>query len=140
VNGAFPNLRPGRFRPTSSATRTYNCIAWAAGETHRWWWPLPDVYYWPETVARTVAVDAFVNAFETVGFSSCADGAFELGFEKVAIYAQLGRPTHMARQLPSGKWTSKLGRDIDIEHETPAEVEGPVYGSVVHYMRRATAG
>jgi hypothetical protein len=44
--------------------------------------------------------------------------------------------THAARQLLSGKWTSKLGRWQDVEHE----LEGLVcdrYGTVKQVMKRA---
>lgn len=40
----FENVRPGNF--TCGSDRTchlprwgYNCIAWAAGKTDKWWWP-----------------------------------------------------------------------------------------------------
>jgi len=39
--------------------------------------------------------------------------------------------------LPSGKWTSKLGRLEDIEHDTPDDVAGGVYGEVAGFMKRA---
>ena len=44
--------------------------------------------------------------------------------------------THAARQLPNGKWTSKLGKAEDVEHESPEDVAGGVYGEVVQFMRR----
>ena len=56
---------------------------------------------------------------------------------RLPIYALSFTVTHMARQLASGLWTSKLGELEDIEHETPAELEGDIYGIVVQYMRRA---
>lgn len=70
-------------------------------------------------------------------YKPCEDGALEDGFEKVAIYALSFIVTHMARQLASGRWTSKLGELEDIEHASPAELEGQKYGTVVQYMRRA---
>lgn len=45
--------------------------------------------------------------------------------------------THAARQLPTGKWTSKLGRSEDIEHTTPEAVSGTTYGAMVCFMGRA---
>jgi hypothetical protein len=45
--------------------------------------------------------------------------------------------THAARQLPSGKWTSKLGKGEDIEHDSPYDVGGGVYGEVMQVMKRA---
>ena len=80
---------------------------------------------------------AYVAAFDMLGYEQCADDSLEEGFEKVAIYESLsGYVVHMARQLRSGRWTSKLGGLEDIEHASPAELEGREYGDVVQYMRR----
>lgn len=61
----------------------------------------------------------------------------EIGFEKIAIYGSDHGPTHASRQLADGKWTSKLGDADDIEHETLEALEGAIYGSVVHIMKRS---
>jgi hypothetical protein len=119
---------------TSPRTRLYNCIAFAAGETHRWWWPVAA--YWPAGIPNEETIDAFVAAFGTLGYSTCEDGNLETGFVKVAIYVdQSGTPTHMARQLISGKWTSKCGSLEDIEHDT-LEILGDLYGVVTQFLRR----
>jgi hypothetical protein len=82
-------------------------------------------------------LSAFVATFNILGYKQCADGSLEEGCEKVAIYqSSSGEITHMARQLRSGRWTSKLGGLEDIEHASPAELEGREYGDVVQYMRR----
>jgi hypothetical protein len=127
-------------RITSLEDKNYNCIAWAAEEDDRWWWPTAD-YYWPVGVDREETVDAFVKAFEAIGYERCVDGTLEAGFQKVAIYASSrGVPTHAARQLPSGDWTSKMGSDCDIEHSTVESVRdwpnGRSYGSVAVHMRK----
>jgi hypothetical protein len=134
----FPLLAPGNHRKTSPATPTYNCIAWAAGDDGRWWWP-DDFFigYWPDDAPREVTLSAFIRAYETLGYSGCDDNSLERGFEKVAIYAIGSVPTHAARQLKGGRWTSKLGKAEDIEHELGA-IEGRMYGKVVVYMRRPT--
>ena len=41
IEAAFPALVGTGYFVTSPATPEYNCIAWAAGETDRWWWPDP---------------------------------------------------------------------------------------------------
>ena len=51
----------------------------------------------------------------------------EVGYEKIALYALGVKPTHAARQTKSGKWTHKMGSDIDLE-TTLKGVEGPKYG------------
>lgn len=35
----FPGLRETEYTLTSPEDRGYNCIAWAAGDLSRWWWP-----------------------------------------------------------------------------------------------------
>ena len=134
-------------RRTSDPTWDYNCIAHAAGEDDRWWWPDPTGgAYWPNGVACEVTLEAFEEAYATIGYESCADGDFEPGFEKIVLYAKGGSPTHAARQLvagtSAGNWTSKLGREIDVEHDSPHALvkEHPAlqneYGDPLRYLRR----
>jgi hypothetical protein len=135
----FPLLAATGYRITSPVDSRYNCIAWAAGQSFPWWWPDPDGFdYWPPNVPREHNIAAFVQAFGTLGYEICQDGALELGWEKVAIYAIAGAPMHAARQLPNGLWTSKLGPDEDIEHELNG-LSGTAYGTVIQILRRPAA-
>ena len=138
ANQDFPNFSAINNRVISPRDRRYNCICWAASSDNLWWWPWPSNYaYWPAGVPRQVNIGAFEKAFETLGYKRCKDGQFETGIEKIAIYANSSdEPTHAARQLPSGEWTSKLGRSYDIEHTDETTVEGPEYGLVVIFMDR----
>jgi hypothetical protein len=135
LRDAFPDLADDNHRVTSPESRAYNCIAWAAGESGRWWQP---GRYWPIPVAAILPGDEGLRqAYATVGFVDCADGDPKAGFEKVALYSDGIDWTHAARQLPSGKWTSKLGNEVDIEHDSPANLEGTIYGRVFGYMKRS---
>ena len=133
----FPNLGDSSREITSAATPKYNCIAWAAGDTSRWWWPFPKFFaYWPPSAARQETLEAFVAAYVTLGYGPCKDDKLEEGFEKVAIYLDaLDKPTHAARQLPDGFWTSKCGRLEDVRHELHG-LEGSAYGVVGQFMKR----
>jgi hypothetical protein len=132
----FPRLANEGYRITSPETDAYNCIAWAARRTDRWWWPDPDAY-WPPGATQATTLAAFEEAYATLGYARCASGRFELRYEKVAIFADgTGKPTHAARQLESGRWTSKLGRAVDIEHATPDALAGRYYGAVALFMCR----
>lgn len=132
---AFPNLARSGYSLTSPASPDYNCIAWAIGETERWWWPNPFAY-WPPAVPTEETLEAFTRAFAAAGFAPCDHPNLEQGFEKVAIYSDAtGKPTHAARQLPSGQWSSKLGRGEDIEHDL-AGLMGAAYGSVAKILKR----
>ncbi|MGH7772346.1 MAG: DUF7689 domain-containing protein [Candidatus Binatia bacterium] len=135
----FPNLRPGEYEVTSPASDQYNCVAWAAGQSETWWEPdAADLYFWPPGLPRLLELDAYVRAFATLGYVYCHTGDLEPGVEKVALYADpKGTPTHAARQLPNGRWTSKLGQLEDIEHETLDCLSGAAYGTVTILLRRA---
>ena len=135
---SFPNLANENWNIASEATSEYNCIAWAAHDNERWWWPDPsEQYYWPPSLLREETRDCFMRAYGTLGYEVCYDSSVEAGFEKIAIYVgDDGKPTHAARQLSNGKWTSKLGNCHDIEHETANGVSGTAYGQVAVYMRR----
>ena len=137
----LPNLNSHNHCITSPPRNRYNCIAWAAGSDTRWWWP--DKYgSWPPGVLREVTLSAFLAAFGTLGYEECQDGILEVGHEKVALFAKRDDsgvlvPTHAAKQLCDGQWTSKLGPSEDIEHKKPEDVNGPSYGAPVRFMRRA---
>jgi hypothetical protein len=136
---AYPNLAAEGYVERSRKSPKYNCIAWAAGENHRWWSPSLG-YYWPPRIPRANTIDAYIQAFARLGYVECAAGEcskplFEGGYDRVALYALLGTPKHAARQVDAQKWTSKIGQNIDIEHTLNGLV-GPYYGRVVKVLRR----
>ena len=142
----FPNLTRRNHGVTSDPTPDsgpeplYNCVAWAAGVNDVWWWPDDPLCYWPPGIPSELTLAAFVAAFETLGYETCDDGLLEVDVEKVVIYVDgNGFPTHVARQLITGRWTSKLGRWEDIEHTTELVLQGNGqfhYGSARQYMKR----
>ncbi len=137
---AFPLLAADGYVETHPPSDVYNCIAWAAGRTDAWWWPDEDsADFWPAEVPREETIAAFLLAFATLGYEPCETADLEAGYEKVALYTLDGKPTHAARQLPDGKWTSKFGEGPVATHNTPRGVEGPVYGQVVRFLRRSIA-
>lgn len=138
LESLFPRLQPGNYQITSLPDARYNCIAWAVGETAQWWWPErdPESGYWPGGVPGEVTIPAFFAAFATVGFQSTDREDLEAGWEKIALFADAnGAPTHAARQLPNGRWTSKIGKLEDIEHALH-DLEGQEYGQVVQIVKR----
>ena len=138
LEDVFPNLNSGNYTKTSPPDRDYNCIAWAAGDgpdERRIWWP--DEYsYWPSGVPRELNAERFIQAFETLGYSECTNGVLEPEYEKVALYVKDSVPTHMARQLEDGTWTSKLGNGDDITHTSLHALEDSIYGEVHRYLKR----
>ena len=135
----FPNLTRGGYPITSPPNQSYNCIAYATGDTENWWWPLPEnvpEVYWPAGVSREETLLSFQDLFASLGFLECEGEDLESGFEKIALFAnEHGFPLHAVRQLTSGRWTSKLGECEDIEHAL-YDLEGEAYGKVVLTMKR----
>jgi hypothetical protein len=132
----FPDLQDWGYEVTSDITYEYNCIAWAARDDTRLWWPSEEgTGYWPPGAPRDVTVEAFVAAYGILGFVACEDDTYEPAYEKIAIFANdAGEPTHAARQVDADRWTSKMGPYHDILHPLKA-VEGSHYGRVVRYMK-----
>src|SRR5437762_756438 len=114
----FPALKRAAFTVTSPRDPSYNCVAWAAGDVTRWWWPAESPFaFWPAGIEREESLTSFIRAFGTLGFELAASGDYEPTYEKVAIFASHdGVPTHMARQLANAAWTSKLGGLEDVSH------------------------
>jgi hypothetical protein len=161
---SFPKLAPAGYEKTSCQTGTplndgaYNCIAWAAEDTHHgYWWPAPNGT-WPCWIKRDLSVPGFVKAFRCLGYVRAKHSRREFGFHKIALFAihssrgpaptpktlqDFGdwEPTHMARQLPDETWTSKCGGSEDIRHFTLDALESygqqpDAYGCPVLYMKR----
>lgn len=135
----FPRWRTGFFEETSPYNEDYNCIAWAAEDTKNWWEPDPGGYlYWPPGTTRDYTLAAYIEAYETLGYGKCDSAEYETGYRKLAIYVNdFGRPTHAARQLPDGLWTSKCGKLEDVKHELHTlEGQIPSYGKAFCFMKR----
>lgn len=144
MENIFENLRPDNYEGKSNPDFDYNCIAWAIGRMDKPWWPSKTGgYHWPKTLPRdelgSETLKNFIRAFKREGFKVCGGKTYSLekGFEKVVIFVKgQQNPTHAARQLSSGMWTSKIGDEEDIEHVSPSVLEGSIYGKVAIVMKR----
>jgi hypothetical protein len=137
----FPNLTYLNSKQTSEPNDDYNCIAWACEMNDIWLWPGENnsSSEWPNNIPRILNKTAFIKLFELFGYKILTDKNSSLEFktQKIAIYIdELNKPTHAARQLQNGKWTSKIGRNLDIEHDNLSCLEGPAYGKVDIIMAR----
>jgi hypothetical protein len=96
-------------------------------------------HYWPPEAPEDDHVDSYRRVFELQGYEVCDSPDVEPGYEKVAVYWGRSGP-HAAKQLPDGKWKSKLGDREDIEHNTldALETDGVVsaYGKVRYILKR----
>jgi hypothetical protein len=139
LEAAFPNLVRGHYSVSSPQDSAYNCIALAASDSTRWWWPMPMLgpgEHWPIGAGTTPTISNFQLAFESLGYEVCPGLEHEPGYEKVAIFAAGGAVKHAARQRRDGSWLSKLGRDCDIAHVDVTGLEGTEYGGVSLVMKR----
>lgn len=139
VESQIPRLTDSEYRITSPRDVRYNCFAWAAGDAEHVWSPsmIGSGVYWPPGIAALPSITGVVTAYEACGFERCTSAGLEDGFEKLVVFTDAtGEPTHAARQLSSGAWTSKLGDHVDIEHNDVAAVGGGMYGEPSVFMRR----
>lgn len=112
----LPRLRDSSHRITSEATDEYNCVAWVSRE-QGWWEP---GFVWPSDVPEPPPdddVEAYVELFRRWGFELCASAELESGYLKIAIYTKGSSFEHVAKQLPSGGWSSKAGFLHDFRHD-----------------------
>jgi len=91
--------------------------------------------FWPSGIPMVATEETFVQLLGLRGYSPCASPAHETGYEKIALFVSDSQVTHAARQLPSGRWTSKCGQNVDIEHDLH-DLEGPRYGKVKLLLAR----
>jgi hypothetical protein len=156
----FPFLTRDLYEVVDGETNNYNCIAFAAGDTTRWWEPDPwGVYFWP-IPKREYTVLCFIEMFESLEYQKCKCSLKKRDLEKVAIYhdpvgcvatqdhAEVlpNSPTHAARQFPNGYWRSKLGPWELIEHKTLKCLNGTdrtglrtSYGEPIQILKRPRA-
>lgn len=135
----FPNLAADGGKKTSEKDPAYNCVGWAIIRDTQWCWQPGGgtSIYWPDGVLDDDSFECYVQLFERFGYVKCKGYQFELLYEKVVLYAKPdGLFYHAAYQLPTGAWTSKLGPEEDIQHNSPAGLEGSNYGEVKQVLKR----
>lgn len=117
-----------------------NCFAWAAGDDARIW--DPKSAYWPPGARREQTFPGVMDAFKVIGYVWCAHAKLEVEFEKVALYNKIyggntpNEVCHAARQLESGRWTSKLGPWGPVVEHDLSDLEGEEYGFPSYILAR----
>ena len=143
VESAWPKLKTEGYQVKSKSTLftdktavPYNCIAFAADVQDEWWEPdAQGNWAWP-IAKREFTLECYAEAYRSKGYEDCDNKDVEAGYEKIAIYTLNNIPTHAAKQLPDGRWKSKLGQREDIEHNTTEALENPQYGAAQKFMKR----
>jgi len=132
----FPALAESVYGKSSEQDSGYNCFAFAVHDTGQWWQKVAvRGYYWP--LERDDRTEDWVRALELNNFRTTDNWDLEPGLEKVCIYVTAsGSPEHIARQLESGLWTSKIGEYEDIQHASLQALESDDYGAPKIVMSR----
>jgi len=87
IERAFPKIRT-HYKITSPEDYKYNCIAFAAGDTNKHWWP--KALYWPEGIPSTEDLNSFIACFKSLGYEECEmNGNFEPGYENLPFMLAL---------------------------------------------------
>lgn len=131
------------FRQTSPPDVDYNCVGHALDD-RRNLWPTGYANWWPRPATEDT-IEEFTETLALYQYYPCDSDIQEPNFEKIALYSINNIPTHVARQLTNGKWTSKLSERLDIEHDTlntmydfPPELNCHVaYGGATHFFKRS---
>jgi hypothetical protein len=142
IRQTFPNFPRRGFCKTSEATSEYNNFAWAAGDDTQIWAPLNlGSFYWPDNVVKGNTLREFTQLYRSIGYRDTRldDTEYEQNVEKIALYINTqGKVLHVARQLSSEKWTSKILGHEDISHKAYnfLEYDTHSFGRVAKIMRR----
>jgi hypothetical protein len=136
IEDIFPNLHSDGYMSYSRVDACYNCIAYAVGDTRRFWdgWGNDPGMFWPSTPGNSLC--HLIEALLADGFEKCNDASQEPGYEKIAIYENANGWSHAARLRDDGWWESKIGQAEDILHKTLQGLEGNFYGKVSGFMKR----
>ncbi len=147
----YPKLVADGGKKKSEADHQYNCLSWSAKRTKKYRFepkPIEKWDRWPKDLRDDYSLESFIMLFENLGYHRCSltDTGFELFYKKVVIYAQFGiygdqrwEFTHVADEIHAGVWTSKLGPDEDIQHNTPQSLEGNCgdeYGKIYQVLKK----
>lgn len=102
LDAEFPGLRDTEYEIKSPRDSSYNCIAFAVGDTSNFWYDAGvSGYYWPPGTPSADTLNGWVKVFADHGYRETSDDRFEAEYEKIAIYATHEALEHVARQKAS---------------------------------------
>jgi hypothetical protein len=133
------------YKLTSEADDRYNCVAWVRRDKGHW---IDPEVFWPTDLAPEPPeweddLPYYLALFEAWDFEMVESSDREDGYLKIAVFASGGDFDHVAKQLPSGRWSSKGGASFDFRHGTPASVSKCIWRpdmELVAVMRRPYDG
>jgi hypothetical protein len=139
----YPALRASSHKITSPCNDKYNCAGWVQSAMTSW---VEPGFFWPSNAPVPMGpndLDCYVAVFRSWGFEICESPDLEDGFLKIAIFATGQEFEHVAKQLPSGAWSSKGGPLHDFKHDELEALSGCGVmrnACAVRFMRRQYDG
>ena len=133
----FPHLTAQNHRATSPPSTDYNCVAWSAADTEHGWQP---GVYWPVGIEPDdYGLVCSHGSSRQWAMSPATVIASNPGSRK----SRFMRPRHFT-PTPGASFPTAAGRassadSEDIEHETPNDLAGGVYGDVLQFMKRSVS-
>ena len=85
----FPNLYTEGFEIAEEPSGQYNCIAYAAEDTTKWWWP-DGINYWPPKATLDTRTQSLMEVLAELGYEQCDASDPEDSYQKVALYEVQG--------------------------------------------------
>ncbi|HYE53679.1 MAG TPA: hypothetical protein VD996_02510 [Chitinophagaceae bacterium] len=140
MESLWPDLKEGEnFHFTSLKKRGYKCVWYALmldrGDIDMLWF---RDFYNLDPATLDHSAKGYAKCFQQYfGFEECLSKEYEEGFIKIVLYEDKNQDfKHVARVLPNGYFTSKMGNYEDIQHSLEA-VCGNEYGYPVLYMKKS---
>ncbi len=100
-------------------------------------WPdASEEYAWPEKLQRKPTIENFIVFYQMCGFCKADNFLLETGWEKIAIFEDMGEVAHAARQLEDGSWVSRIGDLVDVIHYDLDAVSGGANGLPCAVVKR----
>jgi hypothetical protein len=138
----MPHLQSSDHAITSAPDDEFNCVAWLERDFKHFWAPK---YHWPDLPrpSNDEDLECFLTLFRRWGYQDCDGPEYEPGWLKIAIYAEDGRFYHVAKQLRTGAWSSKVGVGHDLRHVSLDALNDSVFFNYTRaslFMKRADDG
>ena len=138
----FPNMREGNYRKTSDPLPDENCNRRMHARARRMVGARARSLLAPwGSILQSQNRVAHTRLRYAAALSPAIPPIMSRNTRRLPSTVSGGAVHDVVRQLSKGgTWTSKLGKEDDIDHATLEVLVGPKYGEVVKIMRRRRSG
>lgn len=110
LNLSFPNLRNEGFTVIEPPSDRYNCVAYTAGDTSRWWDHTPR-RYWPPHASRSGRIESLIEVFVVLGYEQCKDESLEDATKRLPSMTITAPGSTRAFKCPTEHGAAKWAKD-----------------------------